>query len=278
MLRVLLPTDFSKASLNAIVYAFKLFEGKQVWFDVLHIIPEHEGEGTENITEQIHEAKLHFEAMKHKVVTCHKLSLPSQLQLHIISDVSVSAKIGKYALAQQMDMVVMGSTGIGNHEDHLFGSVTLSVIAELEKPVLSIPKQSQYKKLQKIVYATDLNDIDFEAKELMAFAKLFNVAVHFVHVFPEVISATRFNPAHISHDLTRKYNYPHITFDAIMNNDVENGLLQFIETHQPDIVAMFTRKRNTYEQLVDKSITRKVALGSAAPIFAFRKNEELIDA
>lgn len=277
MLRVLLPTDFSKASLNAIVYAFKLFEGKQVWYDVLHVIKEEEG-GQELLKKCIQEAKLNFEAMKHKVHTCHKLTVPEHLYFHAIPDTSVTTRIGTYANERQMDIVVLGSTGMGDSSDHLFGNNALSVIAELQKPILSIPKNAHFKKVQTIVYATDLNDIDFEAKELMAFARLFTAAVHFVHVFPEVISATRFNPAHISHDLTRKFNYPHITFDAIMNNDVEKGLLQFIEAHRPDIVAMFTRKRNTYEQLVDKSITRKVALGSAVPIFAFRKNEELIDA
>jgi nucleotide-binding universal stress UspA family protein len=277
MLRVLLPTDFSKASLNAIVYAFKLFEGKQVWYDVLHVIV-HDEDDEKKLKAQTLEARLCFDAMKQKVGTCHKMKVPEHVYFHAIPDTSVQNCIGLYAEERQLDLIITGSTGAGNHPDHLFGSTTLSLIAEVQKPILSIPKLSAFRHLRTIVYATDLNDIDFEAMELMAFAKLFKASVRFVHVFPEVISATRFNPAHISHDLTRKFNYPDITFDAIMNNDVEQGLLQFIGAHQPDIVAMFTRKRNTYEQLVDKSITRKVALGSAVPIFAFRKNEELINA
>ena len=277
MLRVLLPTDFSNASFNALIYAFRLFEGKQVSYDVLHILPYNE-ENPELLRKQTLDAKLYFDQMKQQAQDSYKTTIPEHLYFHSIPDTSVPTRIGLYAEEHQIDLVILGSTGMTNHTDHLFGSNTLSVIAEVHKPILSIPKQSFYKKPETIVYATDLHDIDFEAKELITFAKLFDASVHFVHVFPEVISATRFNPAHISHDLTRKFSYPHITFDAIMNNDVEKGLLQFIENHQPDIVAMFTRKRNTYEQLVDKSTTRNIALETAVPIFAFRKNEELIDA
>ena len=173
-------------------------------------------------------------------------------------------------------MLIIGATGEIYSNHNLLSERTIELISLTKIPVLSIPKNTTYKKISDIIYATDLSDIDFEAGELIAFAKLFDASVHFVHIFPEILGTTTFNPVHISNDLVKKFKYPKISFDAIMNNDVEKSLIEFIDKKKPSIVAVFTHKRKIIEQIFYNSVSKEVSLRIDIPIFTFKKNVEVI--
>lgn len=90
-----------------------------------------------------------------------------------------------------------------------------------------------------------------------------------------MLGTTRFKPEHITNDLVKKFNYPNISFDAIMNNEVEKALVDFIVLKQPEIVALFTHKRNIIEQLFYHSVTKELSFRIDTPIFTFKKVEKI---
>jgi len=270
MLKVLLPTDFSSTSHNAIVYALNMFDGFDIDIELLHVI-FYDGEDEEIIKNFKKTALKQFETLKSDLQK-QKIRIPKEFNFHITHGVEVSKIIDDYASSHKIEMLIIGATGEIYSTSHLLSERTIELISLTTIPVLSIPKNTKYNKITDIIYATDLSDIDFEAGELIAFAKLFDAAVHFVHVFPEMLGTTKFNPVHISNDLIKKFKYPNITFDAIMDNDVEKSLIEFIDKKKPSIVAMFTHKRKIIEQLFYNSVSKEVSYNIDAPIFTFKKN------
>lgn len=272
MFKVLLPTDFSNTSQNAIVYALEMFKGFEVDFDLLHVI-FYEDEDANELKDLKKNATHEFELLKNKLEK-NNIEIPKHFSFHIEHGNHISQMIDNYANDHKKDLLIIGATGeiFSNH--HLLSERTIELISVTKIPVLSIPNNTSYKKINDIIYATDLSDIDFEARELIAFAKLFDAFVHFVHVFPEMLGTTRFNPDHITNDLIKKFKYPNITFDAIMNNEVEKSLVDFIKEKKPAIVAVFTHKRNIIEQLFYNSVSKEVSIKIDIPIFTFKKNTE----
>jgi nucleotide-binding universal stress UspA family protein len=269
MLKILLPTDFSSSSYNAILYALNMLKGFEVEFEVLHVIfQEDEKDGA--LIELSDHAEKQFALLKSDLVKDHA-PIPANFTFHIAHGFQVSHIIHEYADRHNKDMIIVGARGELNSEQVILGGRTCELITISEIPVLSIPKSASFKKIRNTIYATDLTDIDFEAGELIAFARLFNASVHFVHVFPQLLGTTLFNPTYITNDLIKKFSYANITFDAIMNNDVEQALTDFIDEKKPDIVAMFTHKRNLLEQFFNKSITKSIAFQVSTPLFTFKK-------
>ena len=66
MFKVLLPTDFSNTSQNAIVYALEMFKGFEVDFDLLHVI-FYEGEEANDLKDLKKNATHEFELLKNKL-------------------------------------------------------------------------------------------------------------------------------------------------------------------------------------------------------------------
>lgn len=275
MLKVLLPTDFSPSSYNAVVYALNLFKGFDVEFDLYHVVfYDGENGNDRDLKDHYENAQRQTDHLITELKKDHN-NILANFSTHFDHGIRISQIINDYALHHKKDMVVMGARGERDSDDLLLGGRTNELIAASNIPVLSIPKNTSFKTIRNIMYATDLTDVDFEAKELIAFAKLFHSSVHFVHVFPELLGTTRFNPDHITSDLSKKFKYPNITFDAIMNNNVEAGLIGFMEEKKPEIVALFTHKRMLLERLFTKSTTKKLAFQVSIPLFAFKKNPVL---
>ena len=272
-LKVLLPTDFSTTSHNAIVYAFSMFKGLDVEVDLLHVIHD-DGEDPVQLKEITSTASHQFELLKDALYK-KGIEVPQHISFNITHGTNISQIIDEYVFEHQNDLLILGATGEISSSKHLLSERTIELISLTKIPVLSIPKNSAFKKIKDIIYATDLSDIDFEARELIAFARVFDATVHFVHVFPEMLGTTRFKPEHITNDLVKKFNYPKISFDAIMNNEVEKALVDFIVLKQPEIVALFTHKRNIIEQLFYHSVTKELSIRIDTPIFTFKKVEKI---
>lgn len=272
MLRVLLPTDFSTSSRNAVKYAFGMFKNDAT-YELLNVIYYDNSNPDDAFLKDIHkQTHQKFDALLEHIKQ-ETGFIPTAVKCHIAQGIPVTEVINAHAANWKADMIVMAATGVADNNHILFGSHTAALISSAPIPVISVPRHISFSGIKSIVYATDFSDTDFGGQALIALAKVFNAHVHFLHVFPEVINASNFSPELIAQDLKRKYNYKHITFDAVMSNRIEPAIASFIESHKPDLLAMLSHNRNLLEKFFEKSITNEVAYQVNVPLLAFKKSE-----
>ena len=59
-----------------------------------------------------------------------------------------------------------------------------------------------------------------------------------------------------------------------MNNDIKNGIDTFIKENKTDLMILFTKHRDFWEEFYNKSLTAEIALNENIPLLAIPKNNE----
>jgi nucleotide-binding universal stress UspA family protein len=186
MIKILLPTDFSKASLNAIEYALDFASGSNVTLVFYHsFIPFDSvlaGAREKNREETIkveQELKNRIEKLKVKM----NENFPDVAIETCIDKGAESREIISYSEKNKIDLIVMGTTGASGLKEVLIGSVTSAIIDKSECPVLAVPSNYKFKSIQKILMPTNYALHDLVAlKFLFQFSTTNDSTIQFLHV------------------------------------------------------------------------------------------------
>lgn len=162
MKNILLPTDFSDNSLNAINYALQLFKNWECSFYILNIQKQSEfildDFMTESPNSSIHNTiaqdnKKELKNFVNKIRNNHtnknfnfKLLFDFDNLIHAIKETVVSKNI---------DLILMGTNGATGAKEIIFGSNTLNVIRKIDCPILVIPESYKFKGIKSVLFSTD---------------------------------------------------------------------------------------------------------------------------
>ncbi|PVD49577.1 hypothetical protein DC498_24260 [Terrimonas sp.] len=181
----------------------------------------------------------------------------------------LSSTLVKYVEHLGIELIVMGITGTSRLEQIIIGSNTLSVISEDICPVLIVPADATYKKINKAVLTTDLKDVasTTPVKELQSVLSDLKPELSVAHVafevgeMPDSIKKEkdalqkmleRFNPA----------------FFHITDPDFIDAIDKFVKEYKPDMIITVPRKHSFFKKLFTESYTKKLAYNSQLPILA----------
>ncbi|MEM9259735.1 MAG: universal stress protein [Bacteroidota bacterium] len=169
--------------------------------------------------------------------------------------------------SQQFDLIVMGATGETDLLEEVFGTVSSSVVARAECPVLLVPNQATFKDYENILYASNNLSLSRRAVlQFMDFNELFRARVHFVHVNDEEGSHAEdrealFAPLFQNPD-------PEFTFEIeeVTADNVQDGLKTYLESHSVDLAVMVTKHRGFWGRLFHYSETKQMVLHPNTPL------------
>lgn len=270
MLKILLPTDFSDASINAIDYAIKLYENhkEEMSFVFMHAVFVH---GTTVDTIRSKEDVLLSEATRKLEQLCQKYQEkhPNAGKFSIEARLGeVSYQVKQLVEEQGFDLIVMGTKGASGLKKVLIGSNATEVLKNRNCPTIIVPHQAPKLPITKILYACDFTEIDHELDFLVQFAKVLGAEVHLVHFYPEALSEVGVDVKETRAKLVKQYGYDKIKLFAEMENRVVDGILRYAEENKADLVVMFTEERSYLNELFGKSMTKELAFIAAFPLMA----------
>lgn len=151
MIRILLPTDFSDNSWNAISYALQLFKDEHCTFTLLNTYTPiiYQLESAELGTAQFGLEDAMREASRNgldKLVS--RISKEYDNPKHTIASLSsfntITEEIRELYDGNMMDMIIMGTQGASGLKEILFGSNAIHVINKAKCPVLVVPSEYAY--------------------------------------------------------------------------------------------------------------------------------------
>ncbi|MGK0413970.1 MAG: nucleotide-binding universal stress UspA family protein [Polaribacter sp.] len=256
MKQILLPTDFSKNSWNAIQYALQLFKDQVCTFHLLNVytpiiyqvqyfeVPMNQASLIDEIKEssntqldnQLDKIKSEFKNEHH---TFCKISSFNTLQ----------NEIEKRCRENVIDFIVMGTKGASGITEVLFGSNTVHIIKNAKCPVLAIPNDFSFESPQEILFPSDY-EVDFK-KELLQpiieLAALFNARIHILN-------------ASFGYDLSEKQEQnkkklelqfkssPYV-FHSVSNVNVPEAIANFQVKTPVHLLVMVNNKHSFFENL-----------------------------
>jgi nucleotide-binding universal stress UspA family protein len=164
--------------------------------------------------------------------------------------------------------VVMGTKGATGLERILFGSTALTAIRHLKWPVIVVPPGKEFGKgIKKIGFACDFKQVveTTPVQFIKQMVKEFNAELHVLNVDFENKQFRPETPEQslLLHTMLEDVN-PNYHF--INQIDIEDGLNEFAETNNLDLLIAIPKKHKLLESLFNKSSTKQLVVQSHIPV------------
>ena len=160
MKKILLLTDFSENSLNAIEYALQFFKKWQCKFFILHV-----QKTSEYISDDLMAAKpksfVYRAVLENAKNELTELILQIQKQHKnnkykfqpLLDYDNLTDAITQAVSTNEIDLIVMGSNGATGAQEIIFGSNTLQVIRHINNCILVVPEKYQFQGINSVLFS-----------------------------------------------------------------------------------------------------------------------------
>lgn len=276
MKKILFPTDFSNVSNNAFIYALKLADSINAEIITMHVyhLPQ---ANYINVSEYLHEIYdvtelSNFENYKDEVPVLRKIAEENNLDHVKISHVLILGnlieEIQKITKHENIDFIVMGTKGATGLKETFLGTIATKVMNDVKAVVLAIPERCKYEPVKNLLFVTEYQSDDMQSfLKVKALAKVFQAHIDCLRVVPQHREDYG-NDMRNWEELIDNHN---IKLHSVTGNDVEGIILNFIDSHKINMIAMHVHHRNFFEKLFEISLSKKLAFHINIPILAIHE-------
>lgn len=270
MKTIIVATDFSPAALNATNYAADMALAIKANLLLFHVyqLPLSVSD-TPIVLLSVEELKESAETKLAQLkkdlghITSDKVEIATESRMGNLSD-----ELEDLCNSHKPFAVVMGTKGHSAMERALFGSNTLSVIKHLTWPVICVPLGKEYGTgIKRVGLACDFDAVK-ETTPIAAikgFVKDFGAEMHVLNVDYE---NRHFKPdtplqSELLHKALEEFTP---TYHYIENRDIEDGINEFAETNNLDLVITIPKKHKRIADLFKRSSTKQLVFESHVPV------------
>lgn len=270
MKTIIVPTDFSPVATNAMNFAVDMAMGINASLLLLHVyqIPvsmtdvpvvlvsaEELKKSSEEKLEELKQSLSH--------ITSGKLKIYAEARMGDVVDQleSLCKQIQPFA-------VIMGTKGATGIERILFGSNTLTAIKHLTWPVIVVPPGKEYGMgIKKIGFACDFRQVveTTPVQFIKQMVNEFNAELHILNVDYENKQFKPETPEQslLLHTLFEDLNP---SYHFITHVDIEDGINEFAETNNLDLLITIPKKHKLLEGIFKPSSTKQLVTQSHVPV------------
>lgn len=276
MKKILFPTDFSEAATNAFIHALEFAQIVKGELILLHTfeLPVYDNQFfPENYNVLFDSLQLsQFDMFKKEIPKLRSIAVERKLDhikmSHRLMDGNLLYNIKKTVKEDEIKFVVMGTSGASGWEAFFLGTNAGSVISTINVPVLCIPLEAKFKKIETIGFTTRYRVKDEKAlKDVLKIAKKTNANVKCLYV--------KTNDSDVSEDTIKHWEEEFaeepVVFSVIPSDDVKETIIDFVSFKNIDVLAMLTYKRNFFVELFKPSLTQKFSNTLDIPILAMHE-------
>jgi nucleotide-binding universal stress UspA family protein len=270
--RILLPTDFSKNSMNAINYTIRLFQDEECDFYILNCYETEPSSMEIMVAYNLEEIQKKSDRGLDRIL--RKYSGREYGENHKFYKVSNSdsliASIKNLVELKDIYMVIMGTKGTTNAREQIYGSNTVNTMEKVRNcPVLAIPENSSFKGIKEIVFASSLKThVKIrELKYLIDLAQMSGAAIRILNAAKDEDALTKEQQNNKA--LMKEYfeEIDH-SFHTLSNKDVHEAINAFVESRNSDMVAFINKKHNFFGSILTRPMVKKLGYHSKIPVLA----------
>ena len=278
MKKILVTTDFSTHSKAGLRFAMQLATQTEVELVFFHcfqaLIPTSvHREHIENMRrEQIREQLENLEKFVLRLYRSMNLT-PGTYRCAVIEDFSPENAILEYARRNTFNYICISTRGAGKMRS-IIGTNTGNVMLKSAVPVLAIPHTYRVRPIIKVLYASDLKNLDKEISVASVFANDLELTMDLAYFY---------HPTEIKLDLEmmaemwqKKYKYLNqIYFEQFQLEEGFIGQLgKLTKKVKPSVVVFFTHSNLTwFDKLFSASKSEAFSFITKVPMLVFRKTK-----
>ena len=271
MKKIIVPIDFTPSSRNASEYAISLAKAIGAEVHLLHVYMEPMPVGNIPDYRANAVAALHTEniALVNKEIEWLKETYGVAVSGHTAAAAFKSDAINNAATTLNGDLLVMGVKSA--HKNRVLGSTTLKMIRKSSKPVLLIPEEAKFRPLKKAVLAIDFREMISSAgmQAFFALVKQFNASVSVLHVQK---TGEDMKASEVAEKLQMERVLSSISFqyESVRAKDVNEGILNFIDSHPTDLLVMIAHHHSVLERLFTPVHTGAISSEIKLPLLVLK--------
>lgn len=265
MTTILCPTDFSPIANNAMHYAAKMaveMKADLLLIHAMHVPVVDAYAPATLLGSMMDDTKAStlkkMANLSEEVAGEYGIKVHTHTAFGLASDMVIEIEASK-----SIDLVVMGTKGAGSAIDSLLGTTSAQVMAKSIKPTLVIPEKANFEGIRRLGYATDLtSETDSEIQHFTTLFEVFKPQITIVHVAHRGGGADRYQ--NLLRNLGQKEDIV-----MIEGLNIAEELHAFVRDNGINILALKRHKRNWFEGLFHKSITKQMVFHSDVPVIIF---------
>ena len=283
MKNILLPTDFSENSWNAIIYAIHFFKHLKCNFYLLHV----------NTPIYIETSEDSMPIYKNDINTLYVNNIKQRLRqlLKQISKLDTNYKDQNFytlietnffingtrnTLEQKhIDYIVMGTKGATGLEKLILGSNTADVITKVKCNTLIIPENASYVIPKEIALPTDFS-LSHDLQVLQPIAKIldqFKGTLRILHINKNKVELN--NEQQQNKELLEDFFNRHLySFHYLTNKNIEDAIQCFIESRDINMVCMVAKNLNYFQQILFHSKVEHISYHTDIPFLVLHEKNE----
>jgi len=281
MKNILIPTDFSENSWNALKYALAFFKDTTCDFYLLHVTLIYNyasGESPimplpaiEVIDKTIlKQAKTNLKKLLKKI---NELPPNPKHKFYTLNnyDYFIDA-VKSHVEEKDIDLIVMGTKGASGLKKVMIGSNTGDLITRVKCPVLIVPENAEFTYLKEIAFPTDYH-LFYPTKilnSILEFTKMFNATLRIVHIVKKDEEFTEFQQEN-KEFLTNFFAEEKHSFHKITNKKIEEGVQCFVESRDIDMIIMIAKNLNLFQRILFRPTVEEISYHTDIPFLVLHE-------
>jgi len=277
MKNILVPTDFSENSIQALKYAELLFSTLECNFYLLYVgslldtkndvetfYETHQSDDNtkERLTELVKETRKHSTEAHHFFFPLHEYGffIPT---------------IKKYLEENDIDLIVMGTKGASGLKEKVVGSNAGDVITRVQCNTLVVPVHVELSKPREIAFPTDFN-IFYSMKILRPMEEMVKLGKAQFRIMNALKEGDGLN---LEQEKNKEYlldfmddTFPgNYSFHTITNQKVKEAIQCFVESRDVDMMIMVAKNLNFIQQILFDSIVERISFHTKIPFYVIHE-------
>ena len=239
MKRILVPVNFSQVSKDAVKSAATLAKKSGGDIVLFHVVEDAE------IVAETREKAESFLAMRElDGIVCHYKQTTGDPIEEIV--------------AQQLDLIVMGSEGAKGIENFFISTLSEEVSREADCPVINLKEFVDLGKVKSIVFPTDMRVDQGEIiDDIKALQSFYGAHLHLIKVFNDTLVLERDVKKRLE-DFASFHGLTDYSVSARPNIDKSEEILEFAQELNASMIAMGIHDRHGLEKLLGGFIAKDV--------------------
>ena len=278
MKKILVPIDFSDASVNALKVACQLALRFDAGLYLLHVnemipyvipVTEYAYTATAVDIETYNKEKYeHIQQLKKNVL---REAPYSNLDITVAVEAGVMVPVVKKVAEEEFaDLIVMGTLGASGWKEVLIGSNTERIIRHAPCPVLVIPEGVQELTVERVLVPTTLKPDQIRVfKTAKAWQEFLGFDVEALYVGDPLNAGAHGNVESEKNRLTEEAGLRHVYLHLnTLDVKVEDAIRSYAKQAEADLIIMGTHQRHGLSHLLFGSLTENTANHAHVPVLA----------
>lgn len=272
MKKILFPTDFSKSTEKAFVYALHLAKQLGATITTLHAYqkPDVGAFMLPTSLQRFYDGIVwdNFENYQDTIPSLRQIATENQLETVEINHAMIEGETLDVIkdVAKDYDLIVMGTGGASVLKEVFWGTVSGEIMEIAPCPVVVIPEEAVFDGLiNKIAVTIEFSEEDGKMlKQVLKLANILKAQVEAVHIditntgkLTNQIQAFRDAFKHIEN----------LRFTELAGSNIIETVATYAENTNIDLIAMVTHRRSFWEELFNYSHAKQMTYQHEIPVF-----------